>query len=195
MDRGRFPPAGVVDIATTRQRTAGASYTRPQPTGGLMIDQRELPPPLRGRAIPVGGWIAITAVCGAFALFCAFAVYCVVNGIDPDPTDPEHYSSVTFVNDTPIPVRLFECADNRGHDCHDMAGGVLAPGERLAQQVWWGPGLDPWQVRDAQGQPIGWVMVATTHRESGAVYNLSDATTDAGQPTTPRVSPTPAPAG
>ncbi|MEY9969034.1 hypothetical protein ABIA33_007121 [Streptacidiphilus sp. MAP12-16] len=157
------------------------------------MDQQELPQRLRNRTLPVGRTIGITAAFGSIALVCALGVYCAVNGINPDPTDPEHYSSVTFMNDTQIPVRLFECTDNRGHDCHDMTGGVLASGERSAQQVWWGPGLSSWQVRSAEGRPIGWVMVATTQRESGAVYNLGDATTGVGRATTPRVSPSPAP--
>ncbi|MFE9097169.1 hypothetical protein [Streptomyces sp. NPDC007264] len=109
-----------------------------------------------------------------------------------DPTDPANFSSVVFVNDTGSPAVLFECRDSRGHDCHDMSG-RLAPGERCGQRVYWGAGLDPWQVRDTRGQTVGWLLVSTPRRESGAVYYLGDAESQPGKPTTPRVSPHPDP--
>ncbi|MFE4416212.1 hypothetical protein [Streptomyces sp. NPDC056821] len=107
-----------------------------------------------------------------------------------DPTDPANFSSVVFVNDTDSPAVLFECADRRGHDCHDMSG-RLSPGERSDQEVYWGAGLDPWQVRDTRGQIVGYLVVDTPRRESGAVYYLGDAEPRPDKPTTPRTSPHP----
>ncbi|MFF4357086.1 hypothetical protein [Streptomyces sp. NPDC001604] len=115
----------------------------------------------------------------------------VLSACDPataDPTDPANFSSIAFVNDTGSPAVLFECGDSRGRDCHDMSG-RLAPGQRSGQRVYWGAGLDPWQVRDARGQIVGWLIVSTQRRESGAVYYLGDAEPEPGKPTTPRVSP------
>ncbi|GHI10457.1 hypothetical protein Scel_87780 [Streptomyces cellostaticus] len=109
-----------------------------------------------------------------------------------DPTDPANFSSVTFVNDTDSPAVLFECGDSRGRDCHDMSG-RLAPKERCEQRVYWGAGPDPWQVRDARGRIIGWLVVSAPRRESGAVYDLGDAEPQPGKPTTPRTSPHPDP--
>ncbi|MFJ4736729.1 hypothetical protein ACIP6V_31690 [Streptomyces sp. NPDC088770] len=71
--------------------------------------------------------------------------------------------------------------------------GRLAPGERSEQEVSWGTGLDAWEVRDTRGEIIGWVVVDTPRRESGAVYNLSDAQPKPGRATPPRVSPHPDP--
>ncbi len=109
-----------------------------------------------------------------------------------DPTDPANFSSVAFVNDTGSPVFLFECTDRRGHGCFDESG-RLAPGERAEQRVYWGAGLDPWQVRSTRGRIIGWVVVDTPRRESGAVYHVSDAEPRPGKATTPRVTPHPDP--
>ncbi|MFE2096843.1 hypothetical protein [Streptomyces sp. PTD9-10] len=117
----------------------------------------------------------------------------VLSACDPgglDPTDPSNFSSVVFVNDTGSPAVLFECGDSRGRGCHDMSG-RLAPGERSEQRVYWGPGSDPWQVRDTRGRIAGWLLVRTPRRESGAVYDLGDAEPRPGRPTTPRVPPHP----
>jgi hypothetical protein len=57
-----------------------------------------------------------------------------ISGCDPayvDPTDPANFSSVAFVNDTKVPLELFECDDLQGHGCHDMVEGPLAPGDHL----------------------------------------------------------------
>ncbi|MFF4902887.1 hypothetical protein [Streptomyces sp. NPDC001068] len=107
-----------------------------------------------------------------------------------DPTDPANFSSVVFVNDTRTPAVLFECADSRGHGCHDMSG-RLGPEQRSEQRVYWGEGLDPWQVRDTRGRIVGWLVVDTPHRESGAVYYLGDAEPRPDKPTTPRTLPHP----
>jgi hypothetical protein len=131
---------------------------------------------------PHRSWLAAALVAG------------VLSACDPatvDITDPANFSSVAFVNDTGSPAVLFECADSRGRDCHDMSG-RLAPGDRSDQQVYWG-GPDPWQVRDTRGQIIGLLLVNTPRRESGAVSDLGDADAKPGKPTTPRVSPHPAP--
>ncbi|MFJ5157076.1 hypothetical protein ACIQCF_37200 [Streptomyces sp. NPDC088353] len=69
--------------------------------------------------------------------------------------------------------------------------GRLSPGERSDQQVYWGAGLDPWQVRDARGQIVGYLVVDTPRRESGAVYYLGDAEPRPDKPTAPRTSPHP----
>ncbi|MFG2118274.1 hypothetical protein [Streptomyces sp. NPDC048710] len=117
----------------------------------------------------------------------------VLSACDPgglDPTDPSNFSSVVFVNGTGTPAVLFECGDSRGHGCHDMSG-RLAPGERSEQRVYWGAGSDPWQVRDTRGRIVGWLLVSTPRRESGAVYDLGDAEPRPRRPTTPRVSPHP----
>ncbi|MET8448021.1 hypothetical protein [Streptomyces sp. NPDC005209] len=71
--------------------------------------------------------------------------------------------------------------------------GRLAPRERSDQKVYWGAGLDPWQVRDTRGKIVGWLLVSTPRREAGAVYYLGDAESEPNKPTAPRVSPHPDP--
>lgn len=66
--------------------------------------------------------------------------------------------------------------------------GMLRRGS-APQRVYWGAGLDPWQVLDTQGRITGWLLVDTPRRESGAMYYLSDAEPRPGKPTTPRTSP------
>lgn len=71
--------------------------------------------------------------------------------------------------------------------------GRLTPRERSEQRVYWGPRLDPWQVRNTRGQIVGWVVVNTPRRESGAVYHLGDAEPRPVKATTPHVTPHPEP--
>ncbi|MFH7337332.1 hypothetical protein [Streptomyces sp. KHY 26] len=115
---------------------------------------------------------------------------CACDPATVDPTDPADFSAVVFVNDTGSPAVLFECGDSRGHGCHDMSG-PLAPGERCDQRVYWGAGPDPWQVRDTRGRTLGWLVVDSPRRESGAVYHLGDAQPRADRPTAPRTPPHP----
>lgn len=96
-----------------------------------------------------------------------------------DPTDPNNYSDVTLLNDTPETVIIDDCS---GAYClaYDLPV-QLKPGQSHRDHAACaasGRDMTSWRVRTADGKLLGYVAVDTRRKQDGLVFLLSKASRD-----------------
>lgn len=103
-----------------------------------------------------------------------------------DPTDPNNYSMVTLLNDTPETVVVDDCP---GTYCN--ADGLpvrLAPGRTYdddAACASSGRDITSWRIPTDDGRVLGYIAVDTPRKHDGLVFPVSHASRDRRTPTSP----------
>lgn len=122
----------------------------------------------------------VVAACGAVGLFVIDAVD-MDNGCGSiDPTDPANYSVVWIDNDTANLVSVGNC---QGAYCSFPA--KLRPGQRVSVDAACGATgsqMTSYAIT-SDGQPIGYIAVATPRKHDGLVFDVSNVSRSRSTPT------------
>ena len=101
-----------------------------------------------------------------------------------DPTDPNNFSEITILNDTPSAVVVADCP---GAECHaDQLPVRLSPGQSYGDDAACGStGADmtSWRLNTSEGTLIGYIAVDMPRKHDGLVYRVSRASHDRHTPT------------